>query len=82
MRPAAVSYRWRCLATASHPAWSRNQRSESRVASLEQPLVIRRGMASESISAQELEESVLNVLKLFDKVDPTKASCVLLHHSG
>ena len=82
IRPAtfACVSSWRCLATASYPAWSTGHRvQDGRLHSLSlttsRLVVPTRGVASEGLTAQELEDRVLNVLKLFDKVNPEKARC-------
>ena len=82
IRPATFAWvsSWRYLATTSYPAWSTGHRvHDSRLHSLSlttsRLVVPTRGVASEGLTAQELEDRVLNVLKLFDKVNPEKARC-------
>ena len=81
IRPATFAWasRWRYLAIAAYPACNNGHRvHDSRLHSLSlttSGLVIpTRGVASGGLTAQELEDRVLNVLKLFDKVNPEKAS--------
>ena len=74
----ACASRWRHLSAAPSLAWSSQHRVGTRGPNLtgSTRLVLPvRGFASEGITVQELEERVINVLKLFDKVNPDKASC-------
>ena len=82
IRPAAIVWapRWRNLATASFPAWNNDHRVHNyrppslSLGSGRSVLPIRGSASVGGLSAQELEDRVLNVLKLFDKVNPEKAS--------
>lgn len=69
VRAPSILPRWRYLtaAAASYPALWRIRSSKLQP----QTVLPRRGYA-EQMTSQELEQRVLQVLKLFDKIDPTK----------
>ena len=68
LRSAAVLTRWRHVGAASYPAC---KITASQVKLHPLAVVPRRGYA-EALTSQELTERVLNVLKLFDKIEPSK----------
>ena len=73
----ACASRWRHLSAAPYLAWSGQHRAGKRglnLAGSTRLVLPARGLASGGITVPELEERVVNVLKLFDKVDPDKAS--------
>ena len=76
-RTSVLLPRWRCFTTATYPAWRVNNVHQSK---LHPPTVIlpTRGYAEE-LTSQELSDRVIQVLKLFDKIDPTK---VLVHSTS
>ena len=66
---------WRALSAASYPMWkwqdsARNSRLTSRP-SLAATLALRRS-STVTLTVPQLEEQVLSVLKMFDKVKPEK----------
>ena len=79
LRPQVVvpAARWSCIASSSSPAWNSGSFAKrtahpSASKSLVSVGATRRGFASAGITLQELEDRALNVLKLFDKVQPDK----------
>ena len=66
-RAPPILPRWRYLTAASYPALWKIKSSRLQP----QSVLPRRGYA-EQLTSQELEQRVLQVLKLFDKIDPTK----------
>lgn len=66
-RAPSILPRWRYLTAASYPALWRIRSSILQP----QSVLSRRGYAEE-VTSQELEQRVLQVLKLFDKIDPSK----------
>lgn len=68
------SYQWRCLASIS--AWRSNLPHTVNFASQNNLSVVSllpvRRFASGTMTVQELEDKVQEVLRLFDKVDPEK----------
>ena len=76
VRRAAIPSQWRYLTAASCPAWKINTLSFQQSKLHPLAVVPRRGYAEE-LTSQELTERVLNVLKLFDKIDPSKVLCQL-----
>lgn len=75
IRPAraAVPPACRMLAAASGPGWTRQKwtLSSPPLSSLHSPLAVR-WSSGVSLTAKELEEHVLAILKMFDKVKPEK----------
>lgn len=66
-RAPSILPRWKYFTAASYPALWRIRSSKLHP----QTVLPRRGYA-EQMTSQELEQRVLQVLKLFDKIDPSK----------
>ncbi len=87
VRPTTPSLatRLRCLSVASYPTWNASCRVENKSVSKwtvrPLPLLLSRGFAAEGLTVEELKERTVNVLKLFDKVNPEKARCTHRLHT-
>lgn len=66
---AALPARWRYFTAASFPAWKVSAVHQAKLHLL---AVVPRRSYAEGITSQELTDRVVQVLKLFDKIDPSK----------